>query len=248
MTKIITEKIKVAPSIDAEFNRVLSEDTFDSGATLISFVNPYSYMLLRKRKEVTIAVDYFYSDALVSCWIFSLLSFRKVPRISFDYGSFAKRFLETLNITGEPVFFIGAKEGEIEETVRLFKSSYPNLNIAGYRHGYFNSDKEREFVAQKIAASGSKFVVCGMGTPHQEKFGQLLKGTKGSIRQIYTCGGFLHQSSENIQYYPNWVNRFNLRWAYRAIKEHYVFKRLIMQYPQFLFFSLYDYLNNQKNN
>ena len=91
---------------------------------------------------------------------------------------------------------------------------------------------------------GDSFVICGMGTPHQESFGLLLKNAKGSIKQIYTCGGFLHQSSESIEYYPKWINRLNLRWLYRAIKEDYVLKRLLVQYPQFLFVALFDFLKS----
>jgi exopolysaccharide biosynthesis WecB/TagA/CpsF family protein len=240
MYKEVIKKVINAPSIVELFQDALN-NKIDS-PSLISFVNPYSYMLLRKTRKSADKVDFFYSDALVSSCLFSLFSIKKIPRVSFDYGSFAKVFLEQVSETDHSVFFIGSKTEEICFAVESFKKTYPNLKVAGFRHGYFVDDDEKKQIAEKIASSGASFVICGMGTPHQENFGLVLKNAKGSIKQIYTCGGFLHQSSENIKYYPEWINRLNLRWLYRAIKEDYVLKRLLVQYPQFLFVSLFDFI------
>ena len=46
-----------------------------------------------------------------------------------------------------------------------------------------------------------------------------------------TCGGFLHQTANNIKYYPNWIDRFNLRGFYRMYDEPYLIKRYFVWYP-----------------
>jgi exopolysaccharide biosynthesis WecB/TagA/CpsF family protein len=249
MTKNITKNVINSPSIIYLLRESLLEnvDIKSKPCSLISFVNPYSYMVLRNNKVASDVVDFFYSDALISCWMFSLIARKNIFRISFDFGSFGKTFLEEVSKTEHTVFFIGAKESEIAKAVQSFQKSFPKLKVAGFRHGYFKNDQEKELAALNIAQSGASFVVCGMGTPYQEVFGQELKRLPSSIKQIYTCGGFLYQSSENILYYPLWVNKFNLRWLYRICKENYVLKRVIIQYPQFLYFCMYDYYFNQKN-
>ncbi|MFT6507136.1 MAG: N-acetylglucosaminyldiphosphoundecaprenol N-acetyl-beta-D-mannosaminyltransferase [Colwellia polaris] len=240
MYKEVIKKVIDAPEINELLQSALRNS--DEPPTLISFVNPYSYMVLRDNRQVANQVDIYFSDALVSSSLFSSFAMKKVPRVSFDYGSFAKTFFEKVCETEHAVYFVGSKLEQVSDAVASFQKVYPRLKVAGYRHGYFVDDNEKAQVAEEIANSGAAFVVCGMGTPYQENFGALLKGAKGSIKQIYTCGGFLHQSSEALEYYPSWINRLNLRWLYRAIKEDYVMNRLLVQYPQFLFLAFYDFL------
>ncbi|MGR5503031.1 WecB/TagA/CpsF family glycosyltransferase [Vibrio sp. DNB22_10_4] len=242
MSKILCEKVIDAPCIYQRFEQHLTHDRPEAVSTeLVSFVNPYSYMVLKKHKEAHTQVDHYYSDALVSSALLSLLGRKKVPRISFDYGSFAKHFLKATSEAATPVYFIGAKPQEIEGTVASFREAYPKLNIVGYRHGYFDSESDKLAVIDSIIASGAEFVVCGMGTPYQESFGALLKSRTSKIKQVYTCGGFLHQSANHVQYYPDWVNKLQLRALYRIINEQHVLKRVLVQYPQFVFCVFYDY-------
>jgi exopolysaccharide biosynthesis WecB/TagA/CpsF family protein len=230
----ILVKVKKSPDIYHHFESLLCEqENCDRKTELVSFVNPYSYMVLHDHPNHYKSVDSYYSDATSSSIMFSLLFLRKIPRISFDHGSFARYFLERMNDTELPVYFVGAKEDEIAKAVVTFKKKYPKLNVSGFRDGYFD---DLEQVAEDIKNSGAKFVICGMGTPYQEKFGKVLKCIgQGQIKQVYTCGGFLHQSGAKVDYYPSWINKYHLRWLYRALNEPYVFKRLLNQYPRFIF-------------
>lgn len=244
MQKNIIDKTINSPNLFSLLNKFknTSSGTTKGAPQLISFINPYSYMILRKNTQFYNNVDFFYSDSFISSCIFSLIAKHKIQRISFDYGSFAKYFLDEIYQSDNSVYFIGAKQNEIEKTINTFQKTYPCLKVAGYRNGYFETEDEIEQAVNNIIESQASFVICGLGTPFQEIFGSKLKNTSNTtIKQIYTCGGFLHQTSNKIQYYPNWINKFNLRWAYRLLNEKYIFKRIIIQYPQFLFFSFYDY-------
>ena len=45
----------------------------------------------------------------------------------------------------------------------------------------------------------------------------------------FTCGGFIHQTSKNeIDYYPAWVDKTNLRFVYRMWKEPHTRKRFLI--------------------
>ena len=61
----------------------------------------------------------------------------------------------------------------------------------------------------------------------QEKF--LLKVKNAGYLGIgFTCGGFIHQTSRNeIDYYPTWVDKTNLRFVYRMWKEPHTRKRYV---------------------
>ena len=78
-----------------------------------------------------------------------------------------------------------------------------------------------------------------MGTPLQEKF--LIDLKKNGWSGIgFTCGGFLHQTSNNIIYYPNWIDKFSLRAFYRMYDEPKLIKRYFLIYPLAILLFLYD--------
>ena len=81
-----------------------------------------------------------------------------------------------------------------------------------------------------------------MGTPKQEEFLLDLSqaGWKGTG---YTCGGFLHQTAQNIKYYPKWIDLFNLRAIYRIYDEPRLIKRYMLEYPIALIYILSDLIN-----
>ena len=67
----------------------------------------------------------------------------------------------------------------------------------------------------------------------QEQFALDLK-SRGYNGIVFTCGGFLHQSANDINYYPEWINKYNLRAFYRIVKEKGLWARLynvLIQFP-----------------
>ena len=72
-----------------------------------------------------------------------------------------------------------------------------------------------------------------MGVPLQERF--LLQLTDAGWNGVgITCGGFLDQLSQGVQYYPGWINSLNLRWAYRLMREPgRLWRRYLLDYPKF---------------
>ena len=111
--------------------------------------------------------------------------------------------------------------------VRIFQEQYPELRIAGFRNGYFSSDAEMNKEASHIVELNPDFLIVGMGALMQEKF--LLKVKKMGYQGIgFTCGGFVHQTAMNrMHYYPNWVDKMNLRFVYRMYKEKHTRTRYL---------------------
>jgi len=237
----LLQRIKQTPTIKTQLLNSIEQE--DYPCTTISFVNPFSYQLLRKNEAAYQGIDHFYSDGMISCYILGGLLNKRIPRISFDYGSFAKIFFEIAAQQKLPIFIIGSKEEQLQGAIKQFTSTYPQLNICGSHNGYFNDDMS---IINLIKASGARYVICGLGTPKQDIFAGLIKQHLfKQIKQVYTCGGFLHQSEKRVDYYPAYINKYNLRWLYRAIKEPQVAKRLLTKYPLFIFYALWDKLDKK---
>lgn len=218
---------------------------FSEKRKIHTFINPYSYKFIKKNYKLFHEFDGIFIDGIYMCIWLKLLYGLKVPRKSFDMTSIARDLFEKLSISGESIFFIGAKSEQIKKSIENIKVNYPKLNILGYRNGYFNSVEERDKVINDIITCNPHFVVVGMGTPLQEQFAIDLKA-KGYDGIIFTCGGFLHQTANGIDYYPNWVNKYNLRGFYRQYKEKGIFRR---NYDTFILFPILfikDYLKSKK--
>ena len=116
---------------------------------------------------------------------------------------------------------------QVEQAVEIFKERYPNLIFAGYRNGYFTSENEMDEEAKHIVKLNPDFLIVGMGILMQEKF--LLKVKDMRFQGVgFTCGGFIHQTAKNeIDYYPAWADRLNLRFIYRMYKEPHTRKRYL---------------------
>jgi exopolysaccharide biosynthesis WecB/TagA/CpsF family protein len=99
---------------------------------------------------------------------------------------------------------------------------------------------------ENIKELNPDIVVCGMGTPLQEQFLVDLQDT-GWNGIGYTCGGFLHQTAGDIQYYPKWVDKYNLRWVYRIYDEPVLFKRYFGDYPKFFWYFMIDYIEYKRS-
>ena len=131
----------------------------------------------------------------------------------------------------EGVFFLGAKDGEIERSMATIKEAFPELNIVGFHHGYIKG-KELD-VIDDIIASGAKVCIIGMGAPMQDEIAVKLK-QRGFVGTAYTCGGFIHQTQEGIISFPEWTNKLRMRWLYRLFTQKGMLKRLIETYPKFV--------------
>ena len=86
---------------------------------------------------------------------------------------------------------------------------------------------ELQCEAEHIVEASPDFLIVGMGVLMQERF--LLKVKDAGFGGIgFTCGGFIHQTAKDeIDYYPGWVDRLNLRFLYRMYKEKHTRKRYL---------------------
>jgi N-acetylglucosaminyldiphosphoundecaprenol N-acetyl-beta-D-mannosaminyltransferase len=118
---------------------------------------------------------------------------------------------------GYSVFLLGAKPEVVEETYKKLRSRYPLLRIAGYHHGFFPREEDKQ-IASIIARAKPDLLFVAMGVPLQEKWiteNALATGAKVCLG----VGGLFDFISERIPRAPKWMRHMGLEWVYRLIQE-----------------------------
>ena len=214
-------------------DKIIKTDAFDEELLLetrgraYTFLNPVSYLSALDNKEPFANFDGIFVDGSILVSAIKLLYGKNVTRRSFDMTSMAPVLLDFANRNGKSVYIVASRQEQVEQAVGIFKERYPNLIFAGYRNGYFTSENEMDEEAKHIVKLNPDFLIVGMGILMQEKF--LLKVKDMRFQGIgFTCGGFIHQTAKNeIDYYPAWADRLNLRFIYRMYKEPHTRKRYL---------------------
>lgn len=214
-------------------DKIVKTDFLDDGLLMetrgkvYTFLNPVSYLYALKNKDLFARFDGIFADGSILVSAIRLLYGRSVKRRSFDMTSLAPVWLKYAVEKHKSVYIVASKQEQVERAVEIFKERYPGLIVVGYRNGYFDSDDEQQHEAEHIVEVKPDFLIVGMGALMQERF--LLKVKDAGFAGIgFTCGGFIHQTAKDeIDYYPAWVDRMNLRFLYRMYKEKHTRKRYL---------------------
>ncbi|MFW6749688.1 WecB/TagA/CpsF family glycosyltransferase [Pseudomonas glycinae] len=175
------------------------------------------------------SVAYFCDGMLMSTFM-SRITGRPIGRVSFDFTSIADVVLRSAEQQGKRVYFVGARQAELDLFISKIKSLYPQLSIAGYHNGYFDA-VQAEDIRYDICRSAADILIVGLGAGRQEQFEQdaLRAGFRGVA---FSCGGFIRQEAlATRQYYPALINRLHLRAFYRMYREPHTIKRYLIDYP-----------------
>ena len=201
---------------------------FENKGKVYTYLNPVSYLTALDNKELFSQMDGIFADGGLLVKAIKLMYGKQVTRRSFDMTSMAPELFAYAAEHGKSVYIVASKQEQVEKAVEIFRERYPKVKFAGYRNGYFASEEEMKLEARHITELNPDFLIVGMGALMQEKF--LLKVKRAGYQGIgFTCGGFIHQTSKNeIDYYPAWVDKTNLRFVYRMWKEPHTRKRYLM--------------------
>lgn len=226
-------------------NKLSLNNIMECKGNIYTFLNPVSYLTALDNKDLFNQFDGIFADGSLLVAAIKLLYGTKVTRRSFDMTSLAPQLFEYAENSGKTIYIVASKQEETEKAIEIFKERYPNLKFAGYRNGYFSNEEEQEKEAAYITQLNPDFLIVGMGALMQEKF--LLKVKNAGYQGIgFTCGGFVHQTSKNeIDYYPKWIDKLNLRFIYRMYKEKHTRKRYLTAAFIFPFRFLAERISNK---
>jgi N-acetylglucosaminyldiphosphoundecaprenol N-acetyl-beta-D-mannosaminyltransferase len=101
--------------------------------------------------------------------------------------------------------------------VEKLRRHHPNLQLAGYRNGYFSQSEEFDVVEQ-IRKSNADLLFIGIPTPRKERF---LHSHRDALQVPFLMGvgGSIDVAAGLVTRAPVLVQKIGLEWAYRVLQE-----------------------------
>lgn len=133
--------------------------------------------------------------------------------------------LEVANEKQYRVFFLGAADHVLQETLAKVKADYPGIQIAGAQNGFF--DWNDPVLPQMIKDAKPDLVFVALGFPRQENW---IGGHLGHFNQgvFIGIGGSFDVLSGNAKRAPEVWQKLNLEWFYRLVKQPSRWKRMLV--------------------
>lgn len=129
------------------------------------------------------------------------------------------------NDKGYSIYLLGAKQEVVEKTKEVLENKYSKLNIKGIHNGYFKEENWKE-ISDELKQLNPDFVFVGITSPTKEYLIEYLQN-EGHKCVFMGVGGSFDVISGNIPRAPKWMQKMNLEWLFRVMKEP---KRLFKRY------------------
>jgi N-acetylglucosaminyldiphosphoundecaprenol N-acetyl-beta-D-mannosaminyltransferase len=114
-------------------------------------------------------------------------------------------------------FLLGAAPAVIAQAVQRVRERFPDIELAGFRDGYYKENAEDDVVAE-IRKSGADCLFLGMPTPRKERFLAAHRHNLG-VSFIMGVGGSFDIMAGHVKRAPHWMQSFGLEWLYRIYQE-----------------------------
>ena len=115
-------------------------------------------------------------------------------------------------------FFLGGADAQNRAAVAAAEQLYPELNVVGRHHGYFDSSDE-ESICRLIIQSGADVLWVALGKPLQEEWCVRNRERLAGVGWLKTCGGLFSFLSGETPRAPQWVQAAGLEWLHRTLDD-----------------------------
>ena len=150
--------------------------------------------------------------------------------------------LKAANENGKKIYLLGAKEGTLQVLINILKADYPNLNIVGFRNGYYK-DVEEDVIAKEISTLAPDFLFIGMPSPRKEHF--ILKYKhKIDVGVFLGVGGAFDARANILKRPPLFLRGHGLEAFFRVIRKPRVYGKRLWIFFDFIKLVIKD--NNDK--
>lgn len=142
------------------------------------------------------------------------------------------QMLQLSGTQGYPVYFLGATEDVVNKVAEQLSTDYPQLNVAGFHHGYFWGDEEA--VVKKIRESGARLLFVAVTSPKKENFINKWKQQLG-VDFVMGVGGTFDIVAGKTKRAPPWMQKIAMEWLYRLLQEpRRMWKRYLLTNTKFV--------------
>ncbi len=138
---------------------------------------------------------------------------------------------------GLSMFFLGGRPGVAEEAAAKLRKRFPDLNIVGAHHGYYDKSAggpDSLGIIKSINAVRPDLLIVGFGMPLQERW--LMENWEQiEARVALTGGAVFDYVSGRLRRPPQWMTKHGLEWLGRVLIEpRRLWRRYLVGNPSFL--------------
>jgi len=140
------------------------------------------------------------------------------------------RLLELGNKKKLKIYLLGGREETNQKAVENIHNTYPDIQIVGRHHGFF--DWEKSQVTAEIKAANPDVVFVALGFPRQEQW--IAKHLDQFSHGLFMgVGGSIDVLAGEVQRAPRIWQKLNLEWFYRLISQPTRWRRMVA-IPRFI--------------
>lgn len=118
---------------------------------------------------------------------------------------------------GWRVYFLGARDEVLQETMARALAKHPTLQIAGARNGYWQPEQE-DGVVQAVADARADLLFVAISSPKKEQFLAKHQARMG-VPFAMGVGGSFDVMAGLTRRAPVWMQNAGLEWFYRFLQE-----------------------------
>lgn len=138
--------------------------------------------------------------------------------------SYFRKIIELSNEKGYSIYLLGGEPGIPEKAKENLLKIFPNVNIVGVHHGYFDEEEERD-VIKEINELQPNVLFVALGAPKQEKW--IAKHRHELKVDVATGqGGTYDYEAGKIKRAPQIVQKLGIEWLWRLCRQP---KRIVRQ-------------------
>ncbi|GAA0714721.1 WecB/TagA/CpsF family glycosyltransferase [Dactylosporangium roseum] len=118
-----------------------------------------------------------------------------------------------------PVYLYGSTQRTVDRLAAALTLLIPGLRIAGTEPSKFRAalPGEEVEIAERIAGSGARLVLVGLGCPRQESFAHAMRPLLGM--PLLAVGAAFDYHAGLLRPAPRWMQRAGLAWSWRLAGE-----------------------------
>ncbi|MDW7691033.1 WecB/TagA/CpsF family glycosyltransferase [Flammeovirgaceae bacterium SG7u.111] len=201
----------------------------------LTFVNAHTVNIVCEQPEAKEAItssDFVLNDGIG----LDLAASYKGEKFSENLNGtdFTPEVLGLCEKKGYKVFLFGTKQEILEVTVKNIKAKFPNLNIAGYRNGFFTNE-DTPSIVEEINESGADVLIVAMGNPKQEMWIYENRSAL-KVKLAMGVGAFFDFTAGAVTRAPMWIRKVKFEWLYRLYLEpQRMWKRYLVGNFKFMF-------------
>lgn len=184
------------------------------------YFNTFSFYLINyniKFNKAFSKANYVIPDGYSAVFAIRIIYNKKIEKVVFTY-TFTNKLAKLFEENKIKIFCLGGTKGSITKFYNKIKNDYPNLIISDFNDGYFDIERETDYIIDKINNSNADVLIVGMGMPKSEIW--IMENLdKINVNCIFSVGGFFEFIAGNKKQAPSIFYNSGFEWTYRLIQE-----------------------------